>query len=212
MTTGLNLLVFGATGRVGAAVISQAAAAGHHATAFVRDPKRLAHLPAGVNVVVGDIYKPDTIEAAMSPGFDAVVVTVGADPLKPSTVVTDSSRAITAAARKLGIRRYLGITGTAQMPNKTILGRLSIGFLRLTPVRHAAHDHDGAFEAVCNSGLQWTLAACPYIKDGEMLGVYRTSTVFTGGFLTIHPGDVAHFLVRELADHKYPNAAIGIWY
>jgi hypothetical protein len=140
------------------------------------------------------------------------VVTVGADPLKPSTVVTDSARAIVAAARKIGIRRYLGITGTAQMPNQTFLGRLSIGILRLTPVRHAARDHDGAFEAVRNSGLEWTLAACPYIKDGETRGVYQTSTTFPGGFLIIHPGDVAHFLVGVLQDRKHPNGAVGIWY
>lgn len=212
MATGLNVLVFGATGRVGAAVISLAAAAGHQATAFVRDPRRIPTLPAGVKVAVGDIYKPETVEAAMASGFDAVVVTVGADPLKPSTVVADSARAIVAAARKLAVPRYLGITGTAQMPNKTLFGRLSTGILRLTPVRYAARDHDRAFDTVRGSALEWTLAACPYIKDGEARGVYRTSETFPGGFLIIHPGDVAHFLVRELTERKHPNAAIGIWY
>lgn len=212
MSTASTVLVFGATGRVGAAVIERAGAAGHRVTAFVRDPKRLGRLPGGVAVSVGDIYQADTVEQAMAPGFDAVIVAVGADPLKPSTVVTDSARAIVAAARKTGVRRYLGITGTAEMPDKTLFGRLSTAILRLTPVGNAAKDHDGAFEAVRTSGLDWTLAGCPYIKDGDARGQYRTSSVFPGGFKIIHPGDVAHFLVRELGDHQHPGAVIGIWY
>ena len=211
-TLQLNVLVFGATGRVGAAVLAQATAAGHRVTAFVRDPKRLGQPPVGVSLVVGDVYKPETVEQAMAGGFDAVVVAIGADPLKPSTVVTDSARAIVAAARKVGVRRYLGITGTAEMPEKTAFGRLSTAILRLTPVGNAARDHDGAFEAVRTSGLDWTLAGCPYIKDGPTRGEYRTSAVFPGGFRTIHPGDVAHFLVGELTDHRYPGKVIGIWY
>jgi uncharacterized protein YbjT (DUF2867 family) len=208
----MRVLVFGATGRTGAAVLVQAAAAGHTVAAFVRDPKRLANLPANVTVAVGDIYKPETIEAAMAPGFDAVIVVVGADPLKPSTVVTDSARAIVAAARKAGIPRYLGITGTAEMPRQTLLGRFFSAILRLTPVRHTARDHDGAFAIVTQSGLDWTLAGCPWIKDGETRGVYRTSLVFPGGMRTIHPGDIAHFLVAELTAHQYPNTVVGIWY
>ena len=212
MTTTKNVLVFGATGRVGAAAIAQASAAGYRVTAFVRDPKRLGPLPAGVSVAVGDVYKAETVEQAMAGGFEAVIVAIGADPLKPSTVVTDSARAIVAAARKTGVPRYLGITGTAEMPHKTFFGRLSTAILRLTPVGHAAKDHDGAFDAVRSSGLDWTLAGCPYIKDGEARGTYRESTVFPGGFRIIHPGDVAHFLVRELMSHQHPNEVIGIWY
>lgn len=208
----MRVLVFGATGRTGTAVIAQAAKAGHEVTAFVRDPKRLANVPAGVAVSVGDVYQPETIDTATARGFDAVIVVVGANPLKPSTVVTDSARAIVSAARKAGIPRYLGITGTAEMPRKTIFGRFSSAILRWTPVGHGARDHDGAFEIVSNSGLDWTLAGCPWIKDGETRGVYRTSLVFPGGMRTIHPGDIAHFLVTELSAHKYPNSVVGIWY
>jgi uncharacterized protein YbjT (DUF2867 family) len=207
-----RVIVFGATGRVGASILEQASVRGHRVTAFVRDPGRLKNLPAGVSVAVGDVYKAETIESAMAGGFDAVMVTVGADPLKPSTVVTDSARAVVAAARRCGIGRYLGITGTAEMPDQTLLGRVSSRLLRLTPVGNAARDHDGAFEAVRNSGLDWTLAGCPYIKDGPSRGVYTTSTIFPGGFKIIHPGDVAHLLVRELEEHRHPNAVIGLWY
>ena len=208
----MHVLVFGATGRVGTSVVEQAAAAGHQVTAFVRDPKRLKVSAAGVRTAVGDIYQPDTVAAALGQEIDAVVVVVGADPLKPSTVVTDTARAVVAAMQTRGVKRYLGITGTAEMPEKSLLGEVSTAVLRVTPVGHAARDHDGAFAIVSKSGLAWTLAGCPYIKDGPTLGQYHTESVFPGGFKTIHPGDVAHFLVRELDAQKYPNQVVGIWY
>ena len=208
----MRVLVFGATGRTGTEVLAQAAQAGHTLTAFVRDPRRLANLPAGVAVAVGDIYKPETIDTAMAPGFDALIAVVGADPLKPSTVVSDTARAIIPAAIKARIPRYLGITGTAEMPGQTLFGRISSAILRLTPVRHATRDHDGAFQLVSNSDLDWTLAGCPWIKDGEKRGIYQTSLVFPGGRKTIHPGDIAHFLVGELSAHKYSRTVVGIWY
>jgi len=208
-----KVLVFGATGRVGTSFVEQAAAAGHDVVAFVRDPKRLKVSAPGVKTAVGDVYKPETVVQAMSGGgFDAVVVVVGADPLKPSTVVSDSARAIVAAMKETGLKRYLGITGTAEMVDKTIGGKVSTAVLRMTPVGNAARDHDAAFDIVAHSGLDWTLAACPYIKDGPTTKVYERSTVFPGGFKTIHPGDVAHFLLGELGSSAHLHQAIGIWY
>lgn len=97
---------------------------------------------------------------------------VGADPLKASTLVTDSVRAIVDAMKTTGVPRYLGVTGTAEMPKKTLLGRLSTRVLRLTPVGHAARDHDAAYAIVVESGLTFTLAGCPYINDGPRRGHY----------------------------------------
>ncbi len=208
----MHILVFGATGRVGTSVVEQAAAAGHQVTAFVRDPSRLKAAPRSVRTATGDIYKADTVASALGQGIDAVVVVVGADPLKRSTVVSDTARAIVPAMKSAGVKRYLGITGTAEMPRKSVLGELSTAVLRMTPVGHAAHDHDAAYLVVSQSSLEWTLAGCPYIKDGPTLGQYQTSSVFPGGFKTIHPGDVAHFLVGELEARKHPNQVVGIWY
>ena len=208
----MKVIVFGATGRVGAAVVEQATKAGHDVTAFVRDPKRLKADAAGITVAVGDVYEPESLVTAMRAGFDAVVMAVGADPLKPSTLVTDSVRAIVNAMKATGLPRYLGVTGTAEMPEKTLLGRFATRLLRLTPVGHAVRDHDAAYSIVVDSGVKFTLAGCPYIKDGPRRGAYRESLEFPGGFKTIHPGDVADFFVRELADARYPNKVVGLWY
>jgi uncharacterized protein YbjT (DUF2867 family) len=73
----LKILVIGATGSVGRLVVTEALAREHAVRALVRDTSRAARLPA-VEVVVGDVTKPETLAPALE-GVDAVVLTVNAD-------------------------------------------------------------------------------------------------------------------------------------
>jgi len=180
----MKILVFGATGRIGSSVVDQAVASGHTVAAFVRDRSRLK--TANLTAFEGNVLDSAAVEAVLRNGFDAVVVAIGS--------------------------RYLGVTGTAEMPRKSVLGNLSTFILRLTPVGNAIRDHDGAFSLVSKSALDWTLAACPWVKDGPARGNYKTSLTFPGGNKFIYPADVAHFFVRELTAHTASRQVVGIWY
>lgn len=170
--------MFGATGRVGSSLLQYALADKHQVSAFVRDKTKIKLLDPALSVFEGDIYRPESVSEIVGQGFEAIFNVIGTDPLKPSTVVTDSARSIVGAMEQAGVSRYLAITGTAQMPTANIGGRLSDWILRRTPVGNAATDHDGAFEIVKVSKLDWTLAGCPYIKAGQHTGKYRLSNTF----------------------------------
>lgn len=206
----MKILVFGATGRIGSSVVDQAVASGHAVAVFVRDRSRVK--TPDLDVYEGSVLDSTAVATVFRNGFDAVIVAIGADPLKPSTLVTDSARCIVAAATASGIPRYLGVTGTAEMPRKSLFGKLSTFLLRLTPVGNAIRDHDGAFSIVSKSTLDWTLAACPWVKDGPARGNYKTSLTFPGGNKFIYPADVAHYLVRELTVHNASRQVVGVWY
>ena len=205
----MRVLILGATGRVGSETVRLARQAGHDVIAFVRDPAKFSARD-GVEIAVGDMPQPETLDAALKRGVDAVVNTVGVDPLKSSTFVTDAARVVVAAMAKNGVRRYVGISGTAEM-RKTMFGAIAIRILRMTPVRHAIRDHDRAFAIVTGSQLDWTLAGCPWIKDGESGRAYVESDIFPGGMKTIRPGNVADFLVKVIARSDYYRRIVGIW-
>jgi uncharacterized protein YbjT (DUF2867 family) len=59
------ILVTGATGNVGAELVRALASAGEPVRALIRDETRRAALPAGVEGVVGDLNRPDTLEPAL---------------------------------------------------------------------------------------------------------------------------------------------------
>jgi nucleoside-diphosphate-sugar epimerase len=62
----MNVLVTGATGLIGNAIVRRLLARGGRVRVLVRDPERAAHvLPAGVELVRGDVTAPDSLPAAM---------------------------------------------------------------------------------------------------------------------------------------------------
>ena len=205
-----RVIVFGSTGRVGASVLEYALNAGHRVTAFARTPAKVTLRHANLGVVQGDTTDPESVARALEPGFDAVVMAVGANPLKASTVVRDSVKVIVAAMKSAGLTRYLGVSGTAQMPS-TSAGAISLFFVRLFIA--AATDHQYAYQIVADSGLDYALAACPYINDGAHTGKYHLETgQFPGGFKIISAHDVADFLAREINEARYHRQAVGLWY
>lgn len=75
----MKLLIIGATGSIGRPVVAEALRQGHEVRALVRDIKRARRtLPAEVELVPGDVTRPDTLVAAVA-DIDGVVLTVNAD-------------------------------------------------------------------------------------------------------------------------------------
>ena len=86
MTT---FLVTGATGRVGAHVLSGLTAAGHRVRALVRDTSAL---PPGVDGVAGDLSAPETMAAALD-GVGAVYLMWPGIPVQPEVIDLVTGRA-----------------------------------------------------------------------------------------------------------------------
>jgi nucleoside-diphosphate-sugar epimerase len=209
----MRILVFGATGRVGSEIVKQAIGKGHDVTVFARSPKRLLEEIKPVAVVCGDVRDGAAVMSAIgSRPYDAVLSAIGFSKLEPSTLVTDGTRSILNSMHSAGLCRYLAVSGTAEMPNPPIFGRITNAIFRCTPVGHPIRDHDGAYALVKTSWLDWTLAGCPYIRDGPAKGAYKTELTCPGGFQIIHPPDVADFMVRELVEHRFSRQIVGLWY
>ena len=70
----MKVLVFGAAGRSGEALVNEALAAGHKVTAFVRGAAQ--YKKANVRVVAGDALDAAAVDAAVA-GQDAVIDALG---------------------------------------------------------------------------------------------------------------------------------------
>ena len=206
----MKILLFGATGRVGNAILNKALAKGYTVIAFVRNKNKIADKNDNLQVVEGDIHDGDALSNLTQLDFDILINVIGADPLKPSTIFTDATKLAIALLQQKTGKRYIAITGIAQM-EKSFFGKIAIAILQLTPVKNAITDHQTAFNLLKNTSINWLLVGCPYIKDGQEKGIFKTGNTFTGGFKTIHPGDVATAIVQQIGSTENRKIT-GIWY
>jgi len=72
----MTVLVVGATGSIGRLVVDEAIRDGHTVRALVRSRGKGDQLPRGVQAVIGDVTRPETLAAAVE-GVAAVVFTLG---------------------------------------------------------------------------------------------------------------------------------------
>ncbi|MCU6455604.1 NAD(P)H-binding protein [Sphingomonas sp. A2-49] len=104
------LAITGATGFVGAVLLDQALAAGHRVRALARRPQPPR---AGVTWIDGALDRPDAL-AAVCAGADAVVHVAGVvnAPDRAGFVAgnVDGTRAMLAAARAAGVRRFVHVS------------------------------------------------------------------------------------------------------
>jgi len=73
-----TVLVVGSTGSIGHLVVEEAVRRGYVVRALVRTPSKARRFPAQVEVISGDVTRPETLTAAVE-GVDAIVFTLGSD-------------------------------------------------------------------------------------------------------------------------------------
>ena len=73
-----TVLVVGATGSIGRLVVEEAVRQGYLVRALVRTPSKTRKFSPQVEVISGDVTRPETLTAAVN-GIDAIVLTLGSD-------------------------------------------------------------------------------------------------------------------------------------
>jgi putative NADH-flavin reductase len=204
----MRLMILGATGGTGRAVIRQALERGHEITAFVRSPRKLGALADRVTVRQGDPRQVAELRAVL-PGHDAVISALGPPGPGPTTIVRDGARSTVEAMRAGGPRRLVVVSAAVLFKDLGLLGTL----LRRTLLRNVAMDFSEMERVVMASGLDWTIARPPRLTNGALTGCYRVENEHLpvqSALASISRADVAHFLVRELEHGAHIHHIVGI--
>lgn len=95
------ILVVGSTGTVGSEVVKQLVKAGHAVRALARDPDKAKKLGGAVDIVLGDLAKPETLSAVFS-GVDRVFVVA-----PPAPDIEELEANAFAAAVRAGVKHIV---------------------------------------------------------------------------------------------------------
>jgi (4-alkanoyl-5-oxo-2,5-dihydrofuran-3-yl)methyl phosphate reductase len=125
------ILVTGATGTVGSALVRHLLAAGQAVRIFVRDPGKVGDFGDRVDVVIGDLAQPETLAAAMT-GIERVFLL---------TFGVQQDMNVVAAARAHGVQHIV---------------KMSTQEAGWVPVVGHGHWHREGEKFIEASGLTWT--------------------------------------------------------
>lgn len=206
-----GIVVFGATGRTGSAVVGHALERGHAVTAFARNPDRIASKGPRLRIVQGDVLDREAVRRAVA-GHHAVIVCLGAG--AKGTVRSEGTYNIIDVMRETGVRRLivqssLGV-GDSRGNLNAFWKYVMFGFL----LRRAYADHMLQERHVRESDRDWTIVRPAALTDGV-----ETNDVLHGFSpserdlsLTISLPDLARFMVLQLEDATYLRKTPGLSY
>lgn len=208
-----RVLVIGATGPTGMAILQQLRAANLHVRALARKPQQLPPDFPAVDVVKGDVLDKNSLLAALS-GVDVVISSLGTPLLlKPVTLLSAGTTNLVQAMRQSGVARLLCITGMGAGDSRGHGGFVYDWLILPTLLRYIYADKDRQEQVVRDSGLDWVLVRPAMLTNGEQTGHYREITRFGKEQMgKISRQDVAHFMVQELLQNRYHQQSVNLSY
>ncbi len=179
----MTILVTGATGNVGRPLVEQLLAAGHRVRALTRNPAAAA-LPAGAEVVAGNLSDEDSLKRAFDGVTAAHLITFGGD-YQPLT----NGTAIAELARSAGVRRVTVLKGdVGRSPLEEAVAAAGPAWTFLGPAEFMSNTLEWA-PAIRDSGVVragFATARSAMIHDGDIAAV--AAAVLTCGPAAGHDG------------------------
>jgi uncharacterized protein YbjT (DUF2867 family) len=220
----MRVVVLGATGRTGWAVIERLLAVGDDAVAVARSP-RAGAFPPEVTVVRADLASADPgLERAFR-GADAVVSALGHRGTADDGVLEAGARVTVAAMKATGVERLLAVSAApvGTIPTRAnphpprrdpgdgpVTARLLAPLVRRVFARTYA-DSARMEDVIMASGLRWTIARPPRLLDGPASGHVLTALDRNvRGGRSIRRADLAAWLVEAARDPGTEGHTVGV--
>lgn len=206
----MNILILGATGRVGSQIVTHALHDGHDVTVLVRTPEKIQINNENLTIIQGNVLNEDDIVRSIG-GIDVVISALNTD---GTTTLSESMPLIIEAMKREGIQRIItiGTAGILQSRSTPQSMRYQLRESKHKSVR-AAREHHKAYSMLKQSGLQWTIVCPTYLPDRESIGKYRVDYDFLPeGGTEISVSDTAEFTFGQINSSDYIESRVGIAY
>lgn len=211
----MKVVVFGASGKTGREIVTQALEKGHEVTAVVREPGSMAALTnARLRVIKGDATNAGSFKDALR-NQDAVVSALGISSfwksLQPMSFHRETAHIITEQMLREKVERLICMTSVGVMQNPG--APFWYNTLVQPLLRHKYEDMRQMEQIVRKSGLQWTIVRPFRLINGKRTGVYRIAAEESlPDASSISRADVADLLLKELERKDHLRQAIAVGY
>lgn len=210
----MRLLILGATGGTGAALLDRAVAAGHDVTVIARTPANVRAATDGpMTIVEGDVLEPGPWQHVAAE-HDTLLSCLGSTDRRHPTTVYSRGTLNALAAMGAGPERRLVCLSSAglDIPADTPLPQKLVTRLIIQRLyRHGYADMRRMEAALRGEESRWTIVRPPMLTNAPGTGRYRTAV---GGSLpnmtTLPRADLAHYLLAAVDDRSTWRTTVEI--
>jgi putative NADH-flavin reductase len=204
----MKIILFGATGLAGSALLTHLLQAGNRVTAFVRTPSKIKINHTALQIMEGDVLIEENVTAAVE-GHDTVVSAISEGPTIVHYTQSKGVAQILNAMKEKGLQRIvaMGSAGILQRNVEQLVR--DVGYpAAYYPISEEQYQ---VFQQLQRSGLQWTQVCPPLIIDKEANGAYVTQKNYAikGGH-EVYAGNIGDFVAKELAENNYLQTRVAI--
>ncbi|WP_138993176.1 NAD(P)-dependent oxidoreductase [Larkinella sp. C7] len=214
----MKIVLIGATGFVGSALLKEALHRGYAVTAIVRHPEKMTVENPQLTVVKGDVLNEAEV-AGLVAGHDAVVSAYNAGWQNPNLYneYLAGSLAIQNGTKKAGVKRLLVVGGAGSLeiaPGVQLIDTPQFP-AEWKPGALAARDYLNTLKK--EEDLDWTfISPAILLEPGERTGQFRRGTnqpVFDeNGVSKISVGDLAVAMLDELDEPAHIRQRFTVGY
>jgi putative NADH-flavin reductase len=186
----VKLIIFGATGGTGQALVEQALAAGHEVTVYSRRGGSMSR----ARVIQGDVTDRASVAEAIA-GHDVVLSALGTRPWKHQDVCSQGIAAIVPAMQAAGVKRVIAMSSQGVGDSKLSgIGKLGASLF----LAKAFRDKQAMEVLLADSDRDWIVVRPGILVNAAPRGTWRTDDdgAITGG--RIARADVAAFMLQQV--------------
>jgi putative NADH-flavin reductase len=202
----MKIIVFGANGRTGKLIVTQALAKGHAVTAYARTTEGLPQDPH-LRLIQGDVFDFGAVVDAIR-GHRAVLSALGANTRKKSDVLAQAVPHILEGMRQEYVNRLIVLGASGVHPDwgkyQNALTVMALWVAKKTVLKHPYIDQATQERLIAASDVDYTIVRAPRLMDGPFTGKYRVlPDALPSGALRINRADVADFMLQQLTDPRF---------
>jgi putative NADH-flavin reductase len=225
-----RIVIYGASGKIGGLVVSEALARGHRVVAVSREPKKLKFMGSRFEAVKGDVTDIESFRKITRRADSIVISVVGNGAGNRPENSTHAVAARTAVAALTGQRNapyvvQVGGASTMIGDRAAIMASPVVPAVEGTELYGVVFGHLEALSAYRGSNINWAFIAPPGIIDGwtpggitalARSGKYRTSTTGlvrdASGKNAINVADLAVAIVDEVEGRHFVRQQFTVGY
>jgi putative NADH-flavin reductase len=211
----MRVVIFGATGFSGRAILKEALAKNHQVTILVRNKSAVLSNNKNLTVIEGNVMDR-TIVTEVLKNQDAVIQCLGVNGKgngKQTTFVSEATKIVVEEMGKHNVNRLIAMSnvgaGNSAAFQPWIFTKVILPFF-MKWLKVIIDDKNRMEPVIMNSQLDWTIVRCPNIVDKPSKGRCHATLDGKGLKLSVTLDDTAAFIVQQLTDNTFSKQAPSI--